>query len=501
MYLKPEFKLQKALFALIISISVPFFTKASSLISPLQDSVLYEILNLKPKTARKMLDSGKATGFSLYNEYLYNWNEALELCLSGNEEKFKKFQEGFDERIERIEAKANQNSPSYHVILADIYIHAAMVNIMNNNYLSGFGKLMKANKNIRLNEEKHPGYWQNNKLAGALNVSFASLSPFWRKIAGVFNLTGDAEKGFGQLEKYLVEIKTYRGLHAEAVLYYGAVLKIAKDDERAWKMIEMNLKKENTPALTAFLASNILHFTNRNEEALQYLGNFPVNKIEIPFYHFDYLMGKEKLSRLDADADFYLKKFLEKTGLKSYKREICLKLAHHCLIQGDMTGYELYLKKMDEYPKASIDRDREADIEKNIGYQPDINLLKSRYLAWGGYWNKTDSVLQLVNQKMLQPKSQKNEYSFLLASVRNAQNRQSEALLICDQLITTGKQDKDRFPAEAALLAGNICFNKNNFEKADFYFNQTLKIEGNDDVYIEIIHRRAKNQLEKLKKK
>jgi tetratricopeptide (TPR) repeat protein len=101
---------------------------------------------------------------------------------------------------------------------------------------------------------------------------------------------------------------------------------------------------------------------------------------------------------------------------------------------------------------------------------------------------------------MLQPKSQKNEYNFLLASVRNAQTRSSEALKICDQLIESGKQDKDRFPAEAALLAGNICLNKNNFEKAAFYFNQTLKIEGNDDVYIEIIHRKAKNQLEKLKK-
>jgi tetratricopeptide (TPR) repeat protein len=211
-------------------------------------------------------------------------------------------------------------------------------------------------------------------------------------------------------------------------------------------------------------------------------------------------MGKEKLCRLDKDAELYLKKYLVNTGLKNYSREICLKLAHHNLINGNKAGYELYLKKMDEYPKASIDRDREADIEKNIGYQPDINLLKSRYLAWGGYWNKTDSVLQLVNQKMLQPKSQKNEYNFLLASVRNAQTRSSEALKICDQLIESGKQDKDRFPAEAALLAGNICLNKNNFEKAAFYFNQTLKIEGNDDVYIEIIHRKAKNQLEKLKK-
>jgi tetratricopeptide (TPR) repeat protein len=386
------------------------------------------------------------------------------------------------------------------VILADIYIHAAMVNIMNNDYLSGFGKLMKANKNIRQNEEKYPGYWQNNKLAGVLNVSFASLSPFWRKVAGIFSLTGDAEKGFHQLDKYLADVKLYKGLHAEAVLYYGAVLKIAKDDDRAWKMLSQNLKKEDAPALTAFLASNLLYFTNRNEEALQFLRNFPIGKIEITFNHYDYLMGKEKHCRLDKDAEVYLKKYLVNTGLKNYSREICLKLAHQNLINGNKAGYELYLKKMDEYPKASIDRDREADIEKNIGYQPDINLLKSRYLAWGGYWNKTDSVLQLVNQKMLQPKSQKNEYNFLLASVRNAQTRSSEALKICDQLIESGKQDKDRFPAEAALLAGNICLNKNNFEKAAFYFNQTLKIEGNDDVYIEIIHRKAKNQLEKLKK-
>lgn len=493
--------MHKVLFAFIVCLLIPFLGEASPHISSLQDSVLFEILNLRPKSARKMLDSGKTTDFNLYNEYLYNWNEALELCLSGNEERYKKFQAWFDHRINQIETKASQKDPSYHVILADIYIHAAMVNIMNNDYLSGFGKLMKANKNIRLNEEKHPGYWQNNKLTGVLNVSFASLSPFWRKVAGIFSLTGDAEKGFSQLDKYLADVKLYKGLHAEAVLYYGAVLKIAKDDDRAWKMLSQNIKKEDTPALTAFLASNLLYFTNRNEEALQFLRNFPVNKIEISFNHYDYLMGKEKLCRLDKDAEVYLKKYLDNTGLRNYSREICMKLAHQSLINGNKSGYNLYLQKMDEYPKASIDRDREADIEKNIGYQPDVNLLKARYLVWGGYWNKTDSVLQLVNQKMLQPKAQKNEYSFLLASVRNAQNRSSEALTICDQLIESGKQDKDRFTAEAALLAGNIYFNKNDFEKAAIYFNQTLKIEGNDDVYIEIIHRKAKNQLEKLKKK
>ena len=85
-----------------------------------------------------------------------------------------------------------------------------------------------------------------------------------------------------------------------------------------------------------------------------------------------------------------------------------------------------------------------------------------------------------------------------MATVRNSEKQTANALAICDELIRSGENDKDQFPGESAILAGNICLQTKEFKRAEYYFNKALEIDGNDDVYIEIIHRKAKNQLQKL---
>jgi len=64
-------------------------------------------------------------------------------------------------------------------------------------------EIMKANSYAKENSEKFPGFWMNNKLCGVLNVSFDQMSPFLKKIAGIFNFKGDPETGFKQLDNTL----------------------------------------------------------------------------------------------------------------------------------------------------------------------------------------------------------------------------------------------------------------------------------------------------------
>jgi hypothetical protein len=475
-----------------------FATEAQQFITPVQDSALFEILNLRTKTARKILDSEKGKKFDIYNEYLYNWSEAIELTLAGDEIKYKKYQTSLEQRLERIEKMSNKTEAMYGIVLADIYTHAAMVNLMYGDYLTGFAKLMKANKNARSNETMFPRCWLNNKLSGALNVSFASISPFWRKIAGIFSLNGDEKNGFDQLNRYLNSVKGYPGLHSEAVLYYGAVLKIAKNEQQALELMNKQVIKEKAPVLAIFLASNILFFNNRSEDAIKYLNTIPLNKIEVPFYHYDYLLGKEKLTRIDPDTYIVLNRYLNTSKLKNYNHEITMKLAHFYFMQGNINEYQLLLKKMDDFPRPIIERDREAMVERELNYLPDIDLLKSRYLVAGGYYQRAKSLLEKRDIQSFKVQAQKNEYKFLLATVQNSEKQTANALAICDELIRSGENDKDQFPGESAILAGNICLQTNEIKRAEYYFNKALEIDGNDDVYIEIIHRKAKNQLQKL---
>ena len=42
-----------------------------------------------------------------------------------------------------------------------------------------------------------------------------------------------------------------------------------------------------------------------------------------------------------------------------------MRLAYHYFMQGDLAKYNEYKNRTDKYSKATTDRDREADIEKN----------------------------------------------------------------------------------------------------------------------------------------
>ncbi len=485
------------LFVFVLSCNVLF---ASPLISEKQDKALFEILNLRTKTARNILYSDKNAAFDLNREYLYNWCDVLELILLDNKNKYESYQDELEKRIKRIETQSNESDRDYHIILAEIYVQAGMLNMYYGDFLTGFGKIMKANKNARLNEKNYPGYWRNNKLGGALNVSVSSLSLFWKTLAGLFSLNGDFDKGIAQLKKYVADVKDYKGMKSEGILYYAAALKVAKDEEGAFELLRENVIKEEAPALSLFMTSNVFFHTGRNEEAISYLSYYPKEKAEIPFIHYDYLMGKEKLLRFDNDTPEYFKRFLNSTNIKNYRREICLKLAHFYLVNDDIDNYRFYLKKMDEFPKATIDRDREADIEKNKPYLPNPELLKARYLVSGSYFEQAALILKNISGEKLEQQEQKNEYLYLQACISNGMNKGNEAIAICDQLIKTQADAEDRFPVEAALLAGNICLKNGSNARAEAYFKKVADLDGNDDVYIEIIHRKAKNQLKKIGK-
>lgn len=466
------------------------------------DRVLFEVYNLRPIEARKLLstDKYKNTNFCLYSEFLYNLSEVIEVTLYEDEQHFEAYNKSLKERLKRIDINADKNAPDYHIIMGDIYSHAAMAHIMNNDFIAGFKKLLKANKSTRLNEKIHPDYWYNNKLNGTLNVCFDMMVPVLKTISGMFGLKGDAEKGYRQLNQYLKDVEDYPGLKSEAMLYYGFALKMAKDEERAYEILSDGIDTAYTPALTTFLASNIMFLTARNEEALSYMSFFPRKEIEVPFHHADYLLGKEKLNSLDTDAGIYLKKFLDKTKSKNYSREVCIKLAHHYLIHGDTEKYAFYKNKINDYPKAKTDRDREADVQLNRPYPPHIGLLKAKYLVEGGYYQKAEAVLTQIPKNSLSNPAYKNQFNLYKAIILSHTHKPQEAIQHCKMVIMAGEHMDEHYASEAAFVAANIQFNKGYKEEAISYLKQSKKIQGQKDVYIEVIHKKATNMLNQLKK-
>jgi tetratricopeptide (TPR) repeat protein len=277
-------------------------------------------------------------------------------------------------------------------------------------------------------------------------------------------------------------------------------LKLAKDEALACTMFEKNIHPNTSPYLVLFVKANLLYKTGKNDDAIDVLEFLHAEDTEIPFHHIDYMTGKAKLNRLDSNAGYYLSRFLEESQTKNYKREICMRLAYHYYMQGDLAKYNEYKNRTDKYSKATTDRDREADIEKNRKYLPVVDLLKARFLTSGGYFKQASQVLSSIESDLLLQDEAKSEYYLLIARTEFGEGAFEEAIHSCKLSISYGKKCRVHYPAEAALLAGDISKVAGNHPAAESYWKQVLKLDQSDDVYYETIQKKAKNKLKCLSK-
>lgn len=471
--------------------------QAEQLISSASDEALYEILNLRTITSQQIINQEKdRKPGEMYYEYLENWKEIIDLMAFEDEERYDQYQTSFDARIDRIKNRADKSNPAYHILLGEIYAHAGMANVMYGDFLAGFGKILKANKNAKKNIEAHPDYWLNNKLNGILRVSFDKIPSVLRWFTNLFGLVGDADEGYRRLNQYLNDVEQYPGLKSEALLYYGFALKLSKQDDVACELLNVEMDKDHSPVLILFLHANVMYISGQNEEALASLSAFPRDLPEIPFHHIDYMTGKAKQNRLDEDADVLMLKFLDGSNFGNYKKEICMRLAYHYYMQGNVEKYTFYKDKIPTYSKSTTDRDREAEVENQRPYDPHPELLKVRFLNNGSYFSRANEIIKEIRPEELGSRPFLAEYYLQLAKIKMGATEYGDAIDHCDKAIKIGKELDEPYAAEAALIAGIAAERQGNTDGAESYWKLALKFNGKD-VYFENINKKAKNMLKK----
>lgn len=480
----------------IVLFSFIYFSQGQQELSGESDRALFEILNLRTCTGQKIIDAEKSVrGVTIYDEYLENWKEVIELICYTDDDRYETYLNSLDRRLKRIEEIQDPTEPGYHMYLGEIYCHAAMANIMYGDFLPGFKKLLNGNRNAKEGVKNHPDFWRNDKLVGIMNVSFDKIPPILKWLTKLFGLRGDADLGFRQMDQYLETVKEYPGLKSEILLYYVLAFRLSKYDQYADEFLARNIDPKNSPRLTLFLQATISYDVGKNEEGLNAIASYADIKPEVPF-EFDYfLRGKLKLKRLDPDADEDLIHFLEYSNFKNYKREVSMKLAYHYYMQGQEELYRYYKELCNTFEKSTTDRDREADSENEKTYDPHPEILKARFLISGSYFQRAGAILSGINMQSLDREVYLAEYYLLKGQWRASEGAYQQALESYEKAIEIGQDLNELYAAKAALYAGIAAQKQGQGTMANYYWRMALEIDGKKDIYIENIHIKAKNYL------
>lgn len=140
--------------------------------------------------------------------------------------------------------------------------------------------------------------------------------------------------------------------------------------------------------------------------------------------------------------------------------------------------------------------DKQAIYEiKNAKYWTK-ELVKSRLLFDGGEYTKALQVLLLAkNNVHYYSKEQKLEYSYRLARIYHKLGNFDRASTFYQMAISSNLDEEFYYPAYAAYYLGNIYYDRNDKEDANYYFSKCKEL--NSPIYKQSVHRKASLKLNK----
>jgi tetratricopeptide (TPR) repeat protein len=143
------------------------------------------------------------------------------------------------------------------------------------------------------------------------------------------------------------------------------------------------------------------------------------------------------------------------------------------------------------------ERDREALYEAKLDYIPDPMLAKAHLLLDGGYVERAGGFLK---EYVLQKNSimgHKLEYHFLMARYELAVGNKAGAINEFKKTIDLGVGEDYSFACEAALLLGNTYETTDEPERAEEYYELSLKLYQSS--FYEYLEDKASKALKQLK--
>jgi hypothetical protein len=298
------------------------------------------------------------------------------------------------------------------------------------------------------------------------------------------------------LNNYFEETKNTRGLNSDAALFTILAYKLDKNPQKGYEAYSKIDPAILDYTLLDYLYANVAYRSGHNEHAVELMKKINPDEMEIPFHPYYYMTGKILLRKLDPEAGFYLKKYLEMYKANDYRKEINYKLATFYLINGNKLKFEIYKELTCEEGDHVTERNREATYDCELDYIPDPELVKAKLLIDGSYLERFREILDAYPVRPNTFLPYVLEYDLLLARYKKRTGKITEATALFKKVIDKGEDEDYYFAAEAAMYLGKI-YEKKNKTQAIRYYEMAMDLYDSD--YYEYIDDLSRKALKRLK--
>ena len=208
-------------------------------------------------------------------------------------------------------------------------------------------------------------------------------------------------------------------------------------------------------------------------------------------------MGNLLLKKLDEQAEQHFKNYLQTNRGQSDIKSSYLRLGWCALLKGDKEAYTAYLDKVQKKGNAQIGRDKDALYASQLGFTPDLVLIKARLLFDGGYYNQALKQLLPFEERNFNSIYEKLEWQYRLARIWHERGNTQKALEAYEEVYLRGRQQSYYFSCNAALQIGRIKEEQKDWSSAKSYYKACLHLKP--EIYRNSLHLAAKAGLQRIK--
>ena len=432
--------------------------------------------------------------------YIENYADCLKVFITEDQNLFDQLAPKAEKRLAALRG-SDKTSPYYLFAQAQVRLLWAMNRAKFGQYLTAFNETSTAFGQLEDNQKKFPNFMPNKMSLGILHAIIGAIPDNYKwGVKLLSGMNGTTAQGQAEIEEVINYAKKNDfAFEQEALVMYAFLtLHLNNQNENAWQVINSPKLKPKEHLLAAFALSNVAMRTGRNDKAIEILQNRPTNAAYYPFPFLDYQLGLAKMFRGDADADIYIKKYVNNFHGRNYLKEAYQRLAWLELLKGNWNGYKAYLETCKTSGKSDIGGDKNALKEAKSGIAPNADLLRGRLLCDGGYFQKAYNYLSTKNENSFGQQVEKLEYNYRMGRILQMLKNPNDAIAYFDKAIQSGKNTRYYYACNAALQMGTIYEDYGNTAKAREYYNFCIAL--NPDDYADGLHSKAKAGLQRLKK-